>query len=85
MKASGFQTRDIQKLVEKGRLVKVKPGLYRLTDIRLGDASGLVEMSLAMPEAVIRLTSGLVFLGRISLLKVSKNIGSAAIGTLTNS
>jgi predicted transcriptional regulator of viral defense system len=61
MKASGFQTRDIQKLVENGRLVKVKPGLYRLADIRPGEVSGLVEICLAMPKAVICLTSALAF------------------------
>lgn len=61
IKASGFQTRDIQKLVEKGHLVKVKPGLYRLADIRPGEASGLVEICLAMPKAVICLTSALAF------------------------
>jgi len=61
MKASGFQTRDIQKLVEKGRLVKVKPGLYRLADIQPGEATGLIEICLAMPKAVICLTSALAF------------------------
>lgn len=61
MKANGFQTRNIQKLVEKGRLVKVKPGLYRLADIRPGEASGLVEICLAMPKAVICLTSALAY------------------------
>jgi len=61
MKASGFQTRDIRKLVEKGRLVKVKAGLYRLADIRPGEATGLVEICLAMPKAVICLTSALAF------------------------
>lgn len=61
MKASGFQTRNIQKLVEKGHLVKVKPGLYRLADIRVGESSGLVEVCLAMPKAVICLASALAY------------------------
>lgn len=61
IKASGFQTRDIQKLVEKGRLIKVKAGLYRLAEIRPGEASGLVEICLAMPKAVICLASALAF------------------------
>jgi len=61
MKASGFQTREIRKLVDKGQLVKVKAGLYRLSDIRQGEATGLVEICLAMPKAVICLTSALAF------------------------
>jgi len=61
MKASGFQTRDIRKLVENGRIVKVKPGLYRLADIRPQESSGMVEVCLAMPKAVICLTSALAF------------------------
>lgn len=61
IKASGFQTRDIRKLVEGGRLVKVKPGLYRLADIPPGETTGLVEICLAMPKAIICLTSALAF------------------------
>lgn len=61
IKASGFQTRDIRKLVEEGRLVKVKPGLYRLADIPPGETSGLVEICLAMPKSIICLTSALAF------------------------
>jgi len=48
LKAIGFQTRDMRKLVAKGHLVKVKPGLYRLADIRPQESSGLVEVCLAM-------------------------------------
>jgi predicted transcriptional regulator of viral defense system len=61
MKANGFQTRNIQKLVETGHLVRVKPGLYRLADISLGESSGLVEVCLAMPKAVICLASALAY------------------------
>jgi|SRR6267378_394364 len=61
LKAIGFQTRDMRKLVAKGHLVKVKPGLYRLADIRPQESSGLVEVCLAMPKAVICLTSALAF------------------------
>ena len=61
MKTSGFQTRDIQKLVQKGRLIKVKSGLYRLADIQPGEASGMVEICLAMPKAVVCLSSALAF------------------------
>ena len=61
MKASGFQTRDIRKLDEERRVVKVKPGLYRLADIQLSEDNGLVEVCLAMPKAVICLISALAY------------------------
>lgn len=61
MKASGIHTRKIQKLVNDGRIVKVKPGLYRLTDIPPQESSGMVEVCLAMPKAIICLSSALAF------------------------
>ena len=61
MKASGFQTRDIRNLLKADRIVKVKPGIYRLADTQLGESSGLVEVCLAMPKAVICLSSALAF------------------------
>jgi predicted transcriptional regulator of viral defense system len=61
MKACGFQTRDIHKLVIAERIVKIKPGVYRLTDIQYGESSGLVEVCLSMPKAVICLSSALAF------------------------
>jgi predicted transcriptional regulator of viral defense system len=61
MKVKGFQTRDIQNLMATNRIVKVKPGLYRLAGIQLGESSGLVEICLAMPKAVICLASALAF------------------------
>jgi len=61
LKASGFQTRDVRKLVDQGQLVKVKAGLYRLADVQPGETTGLVEICLAMPKAVICLTSALAF------------------------
>lgn len=61
MKASGFQTRDIRNLLKAGQIVKVKPGVYRLADTQPGESSGLVEVCLAMPKAVICLSSALAF------------------------
>ncbi|MEW6510854.1 MAG: type IV toxin-antitoxin system AbiEi family antitoxin domain-containing protein [Bacteroidota bacterium] len=61
MKAAGFQTRDIRRLVQDGQLVKVKAGLYRLADITPAETTGLVEICLAMPKAVICLTSALAY------------------------
>lgn len=61
LKSRGFQTRDIQKLFRQGKLEKVKPGLYRLADMLPGPDSGMVEICLAMPKAVICLTSALAY------------------------
>ncbi len=61
MKASGFQTRDIQRLFQEGRIVKVKPGLYRLANMSPGESTGMVEICLSMPKAVICLTSALAY------------------------
>jgi predicted transcriptional regulator of viral defense system len=61
MRAHRFQTRDIQKLVHEGRIVKVKPGVYRLADLQPTESTGLVEVCLAMPKAVICLSSALAF------------------------
>jgi len=61
MKTSGFQTRDIRKLLKAGRIIKVKPGVYRLADTQPGETSGLVEVCLSIPKAVICLFSALAF------------------------
>jgi predicted transcriptional regulator of viral defense system len=39
----------------------VKPGVYRLADTQPGETSGLVEVCLAMPKAVICFSSALAF------------------------
>ena len=61
MRARRFQTRDIQKLVKAGTIVKVKPGVYRLANLQIGESNGPVEVCLAIPKAVICLTSALAF------------------------
>jgi predicted transcriptional regulator of viral defense system len=61
MKASGIHTREILKAVDGGDIVKVKAGLYRLSQLELGESSGLVEVCLAIPKAVISLSSALAF------------------------
>ncbi len=61
MKASGFQTRDIQILVQQGDIVKVKPGLYRIADLQSDEMSGIVEVCRAIPKAVVCLSSALAF------------------------
>lgn len=59
LKTAGFQTRDIRALLETGSIVKIKPGLYRLATLQATESSGLVEVCLAHPKAVICLTSAL--------------------------
>ncbi len=61
LKASGIYTREIQKQLKEGRIVKVKAGLYRLADLQPGESNGLVEICLVMPKAVICLSSALAF------------------------
>lgn len=61
LKASGAQTRDVRRLCREGELLRVKPGLYRLSKIPPQEHSALVEICLAMPKAVICLASALAF------------------------
>ena len=61
LKADGFQTRDIRQLLAAGKIVKVKPGVYRLSETQPAETSGLVEVCLAIPKAVICLTTALAF------------------------
>ncbi|HTK83215.1 MAG TPA: type IV toxin-antitoxin system AbiEi family antitoxin domain-containing protein [Bacteroidota bacterium] len=61
MKRSGIHTREIQRLVKSGRIIKIKPGLYRLANLQPGESHGIVEICLAMPKAVVCLSSALAF------------------------
>jgi predicted transcriptional regulator of viral defense system len=61
LRAASFQTRDIAKLVQKGRLEKMKAGLYKLPEINISTdiSASLVEVSHAVPNGVIALASAL--------------------------
>ena len=59
LRSAGFQTRDIAKLCEQGSLEKVKAGLYKLSSSDV--TSGYVDVSKAIPEAVIAVASALSF------------------------
>lgn len=52
MKEMGLSSRQIQKLVEQGQLLKLKQGLYRNADMFLQDQSFL-DVCYAMPYGVI--------------------------------
>lgn len=59
LRSAGFQTRDISTLCEKGSLEKIKAGLYKLSNSEV--TSGYVDVSKAIPEAVIAVASALSF------------------------
>lgn len=64
LRAAGFQTRDISALVSRGRIERVKPGLYRLAEHDIsGEHTGIVEVCRAIPEGIICLLSALDFHG----------------------
>jgi predicted transcriptional regulator of viral defense system len=71
MKESGFQTREIHTLVKAGSIVKVRPGMYRLANIQLGESHGIVEVCLAMQKAVICLSSALAYHGLTTFMPTS--------------
>jgi predicted transcriptional regulator of viral defense system len=61
LRAASFQTRDIARLVRDKQIEKMKPGLYKLSEIVVsGDINpSLVEVSHAVPKGVIALISAL--------------------------
>ena len=59
LREHGFQSRDISKLFSEGTLEKVQPGLYKLSDSDV--TSGFVDVSKAIPQAVIALASALAY------------------------
>ncbi|MDZ7690425.1 MAG: hypothetical protein U5K69_04625 [Balneolaceae bacterium] len=54
-----FKSRDITKLFNEGILEKVQPGLYKVKDSDI--TSGFVDVSKAIPQAVIALASALAY------------------------
>ena len=61
LRAATFQTRDIAKLVQEGRIEKVKAGLYKLPEINasVNINASYIEVSHAVPNGVIALASAL--------------------------
>ena len=62
MKEGGLSSRQIQKLVEQGQLLKLKQGLYRNADMFLQDQSFL-DVCYAIPYGVITGFSALAYYG----------------------
>jgi len=63
LKAQGIHTDTIRKLLAEGKIEKIKPGLYRLTDFPMIAHQGFVDVFMAMPKAVICLHSALSYYG----------------------
>lgn len=59
LREHGFQSRDISKLFNNDILEKIQPGLYKLKDSDV--TSSFVDISKAIPQAVIALVSALSY------------------------
>jgi len=59
--AAGIHTRNIKRARERGQLIQVKRGLYRLAEIPLISNQGFVDLARAIPEGVICLLSALSY------------------------
>ncbi|HZJ18280.1 MAG TPA: type IV toxin-antitoxin system AbiEi family antitoxin domain-containing protein, partial [Patescibacteria group bacterium] len=59
--AAGIHSRDIKMVRDAGQIIRVKRGLYRLTNIPLISNQGFVDLAHAVPEGVICLLSALSY------------------------
>ena len=59
--AAGVHTRNIKRAREKGQVIQVKRGLYRLAEIPLISNQGFIDLARAVPEGVICLLSALAY------------------------
>jgi predicted transcriptional regulator of viral defense system len=59
LKKEGVHTDQIRKLIQEGIVEKIKPGLYKLTDIPIISNQGFIDINMAMPKAVVCLHSAL--------------------------
>ena len=62
LRHSGFQTRDIRTLIENGQIVKIKPGLYKLSELDIQN-SGFIDVCKSVPKGIICLISALEYHG----------------------
>ena len=63
LKKRSFHPRDISRLVQKGTLEKVKPGLYRLAELEnsSGVSTTLIDVCQAVPQGIVCLASALAY------------------------
>lgn len=59
--ASGIHRREIKRMRDEGRIIRVKRGLYRLAEITVIANQGFVDLTQAVPEGVICLVSALSY------------------------
>ena len=59
--AAGIHTRNIKRARERGQVIQVKRGLYRLAEIPLISNQGFIDLSRAVPGGVICLLSALSY------------------------
>ena len=59
--AAGIHRRDIKRIRDEGRIIRVKRGLYRLSEIPLVSNQGYIDLARAVPEGVICLLSALSY------------------------
>ena len=59
--AAGIHTRNIKRAREKGQVIQVKRGLYRLAEIPLISNQGFIDLARAVPGGVICLFSALSY------------------------
>ncbi|KPJ63424.1 MAG: hypothetical protein AMS15_00250, partial [Planctomycetes bacterium DG_23] len=61
IRAEGIHPRDIKNILDKGIVMKVKNGLYRLTDAAVISNQSFIDLARAVPEGVICLLSALSY------------------------
>lgn len=73
LKQAGFHTRNIRALLDNGFIEKIKPGLYRLTDIPQTDGIPLsfIDVCKSIPKGIICLISALEYHG-LSMINPSE-------------
>jgi predicted transcriptional regulator of viral defense system len=59
--SEGIHPRDIRSMLEKGLIIKVKNGLYRLADTPVISNQSFIDIARAVPEGVICLLSALSY------------------------
>lgn len=59
--AEGIHPRDIKSNLDKGLIIKVKNGLYRLSDTPVISNQSFIDLACAVPEGVICLLSALSY------------------------
>lgn len=59
--AAGIHPRDIKRMRDEGRIVRLTKGLYRLGDIPLVSNQGFIDLAHAVPQGVICLLSALSY------------------------